>query len=253
MKLDLQFFAEGEAGAESTPSGMDALNTLLDSADSETEGTDEDNDADTDDSGTDETKPPAAVVPPTDKANAAFAQQRTKLKELTNLLSKIGKAAGIEAADEKELMAKLTDDTIEKLAKKDNVPKELYARLEQLEAVNLQFQAQQREQEVATSVAELKTTYSLSDEQVVNFFKELGDAGLDPFTQQVDITGSYLKLHFNDILKAHTDKQIEAALKKQATTKTESTTPPDKQGGAADTDVKITSVSDLNAFLKGVK
>lgn len=254
MKLDIQFFAEPDG--TDAGSDLDALNAMLDS------GSTEDNTAD--DSGTDDESgdggtPPADTQKEKEKEqhdsrqNASFAKMRSELASTKALLKKIAGAAGIEAADDNDLVSKLSDDAIEKLAKKQNVPVELYKRLELLEQQNKIYLEQQREQNVGTAVNGLKETYKLTDEAVVDFFKELSGAGVDPFTQDIDLEATYLKLHLNDIIEARTKAAVESATKKMASSKQTSTTPPEKSGAPASAEEKISSVADLDNFLKALK
>ena len=67
-----------------------------------------------------------------DKQNFAFGQMRTQITELTNLLGKIANANGIEYTNNKDLLEKLNDDAIGKMAQKQNVPVELLREVEAL-------------------------------------------------------------------------------------------------------------------------
>ena len=69
------------------------------------------------------------------KANHAFGQMRTQIKDQQELLYKAAQAMGIEYKDMADLTAKLNDEALTRQATAQNVPKELLERLNQLEGI----------------------------------------------------------------------------------------------------------------------
>lgn len=188
-----------------------------------------------------------------DKRNFAFGQMRTQITQLTDLLGRVAKANGVEYNDSKDLIAKLTDDTIQKMAQKQNVPVELLREVEALRQDSAAFKAQQLRDAAAIGFQNVMNTYGLTQEQLKQFAVELDQNGKNPFSQPVDLMSEYKMLHYDDILNAAVKKAVEEALKKDSAANQSSTTPEQQQGGSGGSDQKITTVAGLTALLDGVK
>lgn len=188
-----------------------------------------------------------------DKRNFAFGQMRTQITQLTDLLGKVARANGVEYNDSKDLVAKLTDDTIQKMAQKQNVPVELLREVEALRQDSAAFKAQQLKDAAAIGFQNVMNTYGLTQEQLTQFAVELDQKGKNPFTQPVDLMNEYKMMHYDDILNAAVKKAVEEALKKDSAANQSSTTPEQQQGGNGGSDQKITTVAGLTALLDGLK
>lgn len=236
------------------PAGMDQLNDLLDKMDSgEVPETPSGND--------EETQPPeesAEQSQPTkpteeDKRNFAFGKMRTEINQLTELLGKVAKANGVDYTDSKDLVAKLSDDAIQKMAQRQNVPVELLREIETLRQDSEQFKAQQRRDAAAIGFQKVMDTYGLTQDQLKDFAVELDRQGKNPFEQPVDLLAEYKMLHYDDILNAAVKKAVEEALKKDSAANQSSSTPAQQQGGSGGEAQKITTVAGLTALLNDVK
>lgn len=236
------------------PAGMDQLNDLLDKMDSgEVPETPSGND--------EETQPPeesAESSQPTkpteeDKRNFAFGKMRTEINQLTELLGKVAKANGVDYTDSKDLVAKLSDDAIQKMAQRQNVPVELLREIETLRQDSEQFKAQQRRDAAAIGFQKVMDTYGLTQDQLKDFAVELDRQGKNPFEQPVDLLAEYKMLHYDDILNAAVKKAVEEALKKDSAANQSSSTPAQQQGGSGGEAQKITTVAGLTALLNDVK
>ena len=188
-----------------------------------------------------------------DKRNFAFGQMRTEINQLKDLLGKVAKANGVEYSDSKDLIAKLTDDTIQKMAQKQNVPVELLREVEALRQDSAMFKAQQLKDAAAIGFQQVMNTYGLTQEQLKQFAVELDQSGKNPFNQPIDLMAEYKMRHYDDILKAEVQKAVEAALKKDSAATQSSTTPGQQQGGNGGSEQKITTVAGLSALLDGIK
>lgn len=253
LPYHLQFFAEGEEGTYS----VDDLNTLLDTMDS---ATDPQTPPTTE-------EPPAAEEPPTqeeppaqqqqpspDKQAYAFAQLRAQSTQYRNLLEKLAKATGIEYTNETDLVAKLSDDAINKLAAKQQVPATMLKEMDELRQIRELFTAQQLQQKAALGFQTVKTNYSLTDKELQDFVVELQTAGKNPFLQEIDLEKEYKSLHLEDIVTKRVKAEVEAALKKNEAADKHSSTPSKQSGsqGAGDP-TKIDTMDGLNALLNGYK
>lgn len=242
-------------------SGMDQLNALLDSMESGTPpetppaGNDSQGDnADADSNDSDGDQQPSAQKPSDeDKRNFAFGKMRTEINQLTELLGKVVKANGVDYSDSKDLVAKLNDDAIQKMAQRQNVPVELLQEIEALRQDSAQLKAQQRRDAAAIGFQQVMDTYKLTQDELKAFAVELDNAGKNPFEQPIDLMAEYKIMHYDDILQAAVKSAVEEALKKDSAATQSSSTPAQQQGGNGGENQKITTVAGLTALLNDAK
>lgn len=254
MPYKLQFFAEGEEDAgdgEPVGSDSDELNKLLTQMG---EGDDEGG-AGSEDAPEGEDAPPAEDKPQTkpqdDKAGHAFAQMRVQNNQLLTLLSKVAKATGIEYTDNNDLLNKLDDDSITKLAAKQNVPVELLKRMEQLEQRDLVSQQEKLQQAAFLGFQQVKDAYDLTEDELRNFALELDTAGKNPFEQHINLVTEYKLSHFDDIVTKKANAAVQAALAKSSAADKHSSK-PNSANGKPDSGKpeKVSTVAGLNSILK---
>ena len=186
------------------------------------------------------------------RRNFAFGQLRQENNELANILGKIAQANGIQYANTRDLMGKLNDDAINKLAQKQNVPVELLREVDALRAGQQQWQQSQREQVAYAGFQTLMSQYGLSQDDLKAFAVELDGAGRNPFTQDINVVDEYRLRHFDDIMNKRVDAAVKEALAKSSAADNHSSTPGAQQGaGSGDGGQKITTQEGLNNFLKG--
>lgn len=248
-----------EEGGE--PTGMDQLNDLLDSMESgtppetppagnDTQGDNTDADSNDSDGGQ---QPSAQKPSEEDKRNFAFGKMRTEINQLTELLGKVAKANGVDYSDSKDLVAKLNDDAIQKMAQRQNVPVELLQEIEALRQDSAQLKAQQRRDAAAIGFQQVMDTYKLTQDELKAFAVELDNAGKNPFEQPIDLMAEYKIMHYDDILQAAVKSAVEEALKKDSAATQSSSTPAQQQGGNGGENQKITTVAGLTALLNDAK
>lgn len=255
LKMFITPYSASDEG-DTTGGSMADLDALLDGMDSNNSDQNSDQGAQqTQDNNNQQEQPAQQSQQPTadDKRNYAFGQMRTQINQLTDLLGRVAKANGVEYADSKDLVAKLTDDTIQKMAQKQNVPVELLKEVEALRQDSAAFKAQQLKDAAAIGFQNVMDTYGLNQEQLKQFAIELDEHGKNPFMQPVDIMSEYKMLHYDDILNAAVKRAVEEALKKDSAANQSSTTPGQQQGGNSGSDEKITTVAGLSALLDGMK
>jgi hypothetical protein len=189
-----------------------------------------------------------------DKAGYAFAEMRSQNSQLFGLLSKVAQAAGIEFKDNNDLVAKLNDDALNKIAKSSNVPVEMLKRFEQLEQTSKLYEANQLKENALAGFKQVQATYGLTDDEVRAFARELGEAGKNPFLAQVDIEQEYKLKHFDEIQQKKIQAAVEEALKRSNAADQHSSTPNNASGkpdsGAGQ---KISNINELNALLSEMK
>lgn len=249
-------YSASEEGSE--PTGMDTLNDLLDKMES---GETPEQPASDDAQGTEEAQSNESEgaqqatqqLTAEDKRNFAFGKMRTEINQLTELLGKVAKANGVEYTDSKDLVAKLSDDAIQKMAQRQNVPVELLQELDALKRDSEQLKAQQRRDAAAIGFQSVMDTYHLTQEQLKQFAVELDAKGKNPFEQPIDLLAEYKMMHYDDILQAAVKSAVEEALKKDSAANQSSSTPAQQQGGNGGENQKITTVAGLTALLNEVK
>ena len=209
MPLNIQFFADGDAGTGDSGTGdtgagtLDGLDGLLDQMTSGSSGEQTQTDGDNGqqqqtppDGGAGEKDPPEGgdennqqqqQTQQVDKQAYAFAQMRTQNAQLVGMLSKMAQANGIEFSDQKDLITKLNDDAINKLATKQNVPVELLKEVEDLRAMSNAVLEKQRKDEAAVGFQSIMTKYGLSQDELKEFAVELDQQGKNPFEQKLDL------------------------------------------------------------------
>lgn len=188
------------------------------------------------------------------KANFAFGQMRKQISDMQAILGKVAGAAGIEYKDPADLLAKLNEDAITKLAQRQNVPVELLKEVEALRADSDAYKMEQFKAAAAVGFQNVMTQFELSQDELKAFALELDNKGLNPFTGKVDLVAEYQALHFNDIVNKRIEAAVQEALKKSGAADQSSSNPGDIQGaGGGNTDQKVTTVAGLSAMLDGVK
>ena len=185
------------------------------------------------------------------RRNFAFGQLRQENNELASILGKIAQANGIQYTNTRDLMGKLNDDAISKLAQKQNVPVELLREVDALRAGQQQWQQSQREQVAFTGFQTLMSQYGLSQDDLKAFAVELDGAGRNPFTQDINVVDEYRLRHFDDIVAKRVDTAVKEALAKSSAADSHSSTPGAQQGaGGGEGGQKITTLEGLNNLLK---
>ena len=278
--INLQFFAAddgvsggagaGEAGStvdtgaqQSQPLDMAGLTALLNSMNQQASG-------DNNNTNTAQQEPDQTEVPPSDNQNQnqepngqqttqpnqnqkdanAFAAMRVQNKQMSEMLEKIAKATGIQYANQDEMMQKLNDDALAKMAAQQNVPVELLQRLDILEKHSQAYLAMQNQTRLTNEFAALRDKYKLDDVALTEFAKQLEADKVDPTT--VNIEREYMMRNFDAILAQRTQAAVEAALKKDAQAGAHGTMPNVAQGSSANggaSQHKVTTTAELNALL----
>jgi hypothetical protein len=185
------------------------------------------------------------------RRNFAFGQLRQENNELAGILGKIAQANGIQYTNIRDLMGKLNDDAISRLAQKQNVPVELLREVDALRAGQQQWQQSQREQVAFAGFQTLMSQYGLSQDDLKAFAVELDGAGKNPFTQDINVVDEYRLRHFDDIVAKRAEAAVKEALAKSSAADSHSSTPGAQQGaGSGDGGQKITTLEGLNNLLK---
>lgn len=184
--------------------------------------------------------------------NYAFAKQRQQIKAQEKFIKNLGRLIGMENANTEEIQNRIQEVLLEKQSKEQNIPVEILQRLERAEAIVQENQAIKLQNEVQDSFAELAEEHSLSADEITEFTQWLIDNDKNPLEHpEVDIAAEYLKLHWQDMLKAAADEALEKEKTRKDKVKEKSPTPnPDGKGEPGDE--KINTVADLDKLFNGM-
>jgi len=186
------------------------------------------------------------------KQNYAFAQQRQQIKAQEKFIKNLGKLIGMEGAKTEEIQNRIQEVLLEKQSKEQNVPVEILQRLEKAEAIVLENQEIKLQNQVQNAFADLVERHSLEPEQVEEFTQYLIDNDRNPMEHpEVDIAAEYLKLHYEDLVKAAVDSALNKEKERQDKVKDKS--PTATPGGGGDpVETKIETVADLDKLFSSM-
>lgn len=235
---------ESENESEETENEEDA------SEDEESEEEEQEEDKSEDESGSQKKTPPASDKA---KANHAFAEQRLQIKKNERFIRDLGKLIGFdEKASVEDIQNKIKEALIEKDAKDNNISVDLARRLDAYESDKEELARVKLEKKVQEDFSELIDRHNLDKDAVDEFTNYLIENGKNPMLDStVDLESEYLKLHYDDMVKAAVAEALakEAARQKKAEEKAASGV---SKGASDKGDAKITSVKELDDLFNGL-
>ena len=117
------------------------------------------------------------------EVNRAFADMRRKAKELEVFKDFVERVAAQSGMTPEQLMQAYEDRVIEQKAKEQNLPVDVYKRLQKLEQENKEIRRQAAIDKFNTQVEAVKSKYGLADKDLDAVFRFIGENGLvDPAT-----------------------------------------------------------------------
>lgn len=225
---------------ETTEDTTDTTETETDESEEEEEDASED-----ESEAQKETKPSSQQA----KQNHAFAEQRLQIKQQEQFIRSIGKLIGFdEKAPIKDIQEKVKEALLEKEAKDKNISLEVAKKLDWAEEMAQENERIKLEKKVTEDFSELIDKHNLSKEEVDEFTEYLMENNKNPMLDpSIDIASEYLKLHYDDMVKAAVAEALakETARQKKAEEKAASSV---SKGAAEKGDAKITSVKELDAL-----
>lgn len=192
-------------------------------------------------------EPPAPAVDA--KAQQAFIHMRQQNKQYSNTIKGVASVLGIDSNDEEAILAALNERIMANEAQKNNVPPELYARLQQLEARDQEYTALQKQQQVAAGFETVKTQFGLDQAALDKFAVALVQSGKNPLTMDVNLVEAYKLMHFDELQQKAIAKAVAEEQQRAIAAATHSTAPDNRTGGGNPNEPgKVTSVRDLERF-----
>ncbi|MBP5596726.1 MAG: hypothetical protein J6Y02_15170 [Pseudobutyrivibrio sp.] len=199
-------------------------------------------------------EPPAPVEDKRQsKQNYAFAEQRLQIKKNEQFIRSLGKLIGFEDnASVDEIQERVKEALIEKSAKENNISVELAKRLDRAEELLQENNRIKLENKVQEDFSVLIDKHKLDEAAVEAFTNYLIENGKNPIVDSsVDIEAEYLKLHYNDMIKAAVDEALakETARQKKVEEKAASGAPKGHDKG----EQKITTVKELDDLFASIE
>lgn len=256
IPINLQFFAEDNAGYDD-PDTLDGLLNDSDDGDDDDSGEQDDDsgeqndddsgeqDDDADDDNDDDSEEHNQKATQQAKQNHAYAEMRTQNKALTDVIKKFAQANKIEYKDVNELLSKLNDQTIELQSKEQNIPVEVLKRMDLMEKQLQTYQNASFEQAAYNGFQKLVDDYGLTQQELEDFASELDNQNMNPFVQNVDVIKEYRATHIEDIVR----REVEKALKQDSQVDNSSSTPAKRNGKGTGGDDKLSTVNSLDKYL----
>lgn len=185
------------------------------------------------------------------KQNQAFAQMRTQNTQYLKTISKLGQLLGVTDMSNPDLIVQTVEQKLMEFeAQTNNVPVEIYKRLEEAERLRQESESGILSTNATLGFQKVKDTYKLDQPQLQAFAEQLSAAGKNPYQQNIDLMQEYRNMNFEKIVAAEKDAAVKEAIARQNKANTQSSTPSSAQGKPSDTGpATINSVADLTKFL----
>ena len=199
-----------------------------------------------------EVDPPAEPKPEPESAKAqqAFIYLRQQNQSFKNTLKGVAEILGIDPkASEADMMAALQAKVVEGQAQNANVPVEMLQRLQTLEAKNAEIERSERERATLLGLQRVKTQFGLEDKDLTKFTQDLIAAGMNPLEADVNLIDTYKSMHFEDLMQKAIADAVAKEQARAAKAASTSSTPDPKRGDPGSGDGKITTQTQLNAWL----
>lgn len=139
-----------------------------------------------------------------DKANRAFAEMRAQNSKYNKVFKKLQDVYKVE--NEEAVIEKLLQGALDAEAKSQNIDPALLKRLQEIEETNQSLMYEKQETVLRQKFEALQADEKLTDEQMINFAKELVASEIDITRNNVDLKKLYRGFYYDTLTK----KQIEA-------------------------------------------
>ena len=187
------------------------------------------------------------------KQNSAFARMRVENNALTETVTELAGLLGLPTMDKAQAINGLKALIQAQKAEQQKVPVDTIRELDTTKTRNAQLEQEVYAQKAEAGFATLVTSYQLTNTELLDFSKQLLEAGVNPYTSDVDIVQEYRNRNFEQIM----EKRVAAELAKNAAVETKAathaSTPVQVQGNAPSSPAtsEIGSIKALDALLAG--
>lgn len=184
-----------------------------------------------------------------DRTAQVFAQMRVQNKQYEKLLQGVASVLGVENIDNPEaLLTAVQQQVVNAQAKKQGLPPELLARLNQLEEKDQLATQRELQRNAYLGFQKVKDSFKLDDAALGAFADELVREGHNPFEQPMDLHAAYISRNFNKLIQDAEARGAQKEAERAAKAGAHSTTPNNKNGQSTSSPEKITTIGELNAY-----
>lgn len=186
--------------------------------------------------------------PNSDKSAQAFAAMRVELTNTKRLLDSVATVLGLDPKA-KDSMDQLEHKLTEALAKKQGIPTETLERLNKLERLEEERNAETIRNNAFLGFQKVKNQFGLDDASLQAFANELVADGKNPFNTPLDLVTEYKLRNFDRLLEEAKNQGAQAEIQRASKAANNASTPSSNVGGSNDTTPdKITTVKELNEW-----
>lgn len=189
-------------------------------------------------------------APKEDPTAKAFAAMRAANSKYQKVFNKLQEALGVD--DEDAVIEKLLGVSYDTLGKKQNVDPAVLKRLTELEEVNQALINERRQEFVIGQFEKVRTTFNLSEPELMEFAQALSNSNVDIFASNLDLSALYKGLNFDKLQKKTIESEKQKWIKEQG----EANAAPSVNSitGKRDPNSKkeINTMSDLDLALKSL-
>lgn len=141
------------------------------------------------------------------KQARAFAELRAANNKYAKVFKQLQSAMNVNNED--EVIERLLNAGLNAQARSQNVDPTILKRMNTLEEQNMQMMAERKQQAVLDSFSALQSEFTLTNQEVMSFAKELDASGIDLFNSGVNISTLYKGMHSDAIYakKLNDEKQ----------------------------------------------
>lgn len=184
------------------------------------------------------------------RANVAFAQMRSENTALKRLVSDIAGVLGVDPnTPQVQMQAAVQDAIIKAQAKQQNVDPAVLQKISQLEQYKEQQERQSLSNRALMGFQTVKNQFNLSETDLDSFAEQLMQAGVNPFTKEVDLVAEYKLRNFDALIAAAEERGIAKEAARKQTVAAHSSQPSTTTGASSDSEPdKIKSVSELTKW-----
>lgn len=184
------------------------------------------------------------------KANAAFAQMRSENTALKKLVGDIAGVLGINPNTPQAQMQSAVQEAILKAqAKQQNLDPAVLQRLQQLEQYKEANERQSLTNKAYMGFQTVKNQFNLSDKELDSFAEQLMQAGVNPFTTDVDLVSEYKLRNFDRLITAAEQRGAAKEVERQQNVAQHSSQPNKTTGAGSNSEPdKITSTTELTSW-----
>lgn len=187
------------------------------------------------------------------KANAAFAQMRTRNRTLEGAFTQLGQALGIQGQDTEAIVAEVQRRVVALQAQQYNVPPEFLQQSLTNEQRLAQMEEDRMKGEALAGFQRVKTEFGLTNKQLEEFASKLVADGKNPFQTPVDLTREYKSIYYDALQEKKIKEAVDAALERERKAHEQSSKPLTPTGAPSGAEPKaVNSVGALNDLLKGM-